>query len=53
MVMIYYKFTYINELLITHTKYINYISLHLAAICFSISKKDYSECQYMNKYFCS
>ena len=51
MVMIYYKYTYINELLMTYTKYIDYISLNLAAICFSIAKKNYSECQHMNKYF--
>ena len=51
MVMIYYKCTYINELLMTYTKYINYMSLHLAATCFSIANNDYSECQHMKKYF--
>ena len=51
MVMIYYKCTYINELLMTYTKYINYMSLHLAAICFSIANNDYSECQHMKTYF--
>ena len=51
MVMIYYKCTYINELLMTYTKYINYMSLHLAAICFRIANNDYSECQHMKKYF--
>ena len=51
MVMIYYKCTYINELLMTYTKYIYYMSLHLAAICFSIANNDYSECQHMKKYF--
>ena len=35
----------------TYTKYINYISLHLAAICVSIANNDYSECQHMKKYF--
>ena len=35
----------------TYTKYIYYVSLHLAAICFSIANNDYSECQQMKQYF--
>ena len=34
----------------TYTKYINYMSLHLAAICFSIANNDNSEFQHTKTY---
>ena len=51
MVMLYYKCTYINEVLMTYTKYIKYVSLHLAAIFVSIAIKNYSECLHMKIIF--